>query len=33
VTEDYQADGGHLRALVLAIVTSDPFRMRRGGEE
>lgn len=32
ITEDYLADGGHLRALILAIVTSDPFRMRRGGE-
>jgi hypothetical protein len=26
-------DGGHLRALIVSIVTSDPFRMRRGERE
>ena len=32
ITTQYTGDGAHLRALVLSIVTSEPFRMRRGEE-
>jgi hypothetical protein len=30
---DFQADGMTLQGLLTAIVTSDPFRMRRGEAE
>ena len=32
ITRSYTAGGAHLRALILSIVESEPFRMRRGEE-
>jgi hypothetical protein len=33
ITEGFASDGYQLRALIVGIVTSDPFRMRHGEEE